>query len=294
MAYLLIVILADLKRLPELLQAWQDIGVPGVTILEGAGAYRATTWLARVGRIALDRLMEPEEVRRRVLLAAIDDEKLLEQAIAEAERVINGFDRPDSGVLMVLPLSQVEGVRKVRREALREPLPSAVHPEWLIERNTPIEEVTAVLNLQPVVVREDTPLDEVANAMLAQPNVHVACVVAEDGRLVGLLDLVSLADDLFFHILPEEFMSEATDLEQAMRYADKSRMRTAADAMAEPVWVKRGETVKDAFKRMHEHRLTGLPLVDERYRVVGFVSLLELLATCLQRKKENTHVEERT
>jgi len=291
MAHLLIVILGDVKRLPELLKAWQDIGVPGVTILEGAGAYRVTTWLGRVGRLALDRLTESEEVRRRVLLAAIDDEQLLEQAIAEAERVVNGFDRPDSGVLLVLPLSRVKGVRKPQRKPPQEQLPSAVHPQWFIERNTPVEEVTAILNLQPVIVQQDTPLDDVANAMLAQPNVHVACVVSQDGRLVGLLDLISLADDLFFHILPEEFMSETTDLEQAMRYADKSRMRTVADAMQEPVWVKRGETVKDAFKRMHQHRLTGLPVVDERYHVIGFVNLLELLATCLQRKKEDTHAE---
>ena len=118
--------------------------------------------------------------------------------------------------------------------------------------------------------------------MLAHPNVHVACVVAEDGRLIGLLGLRRLADDLFFHIMPEEFLSEVTDLEQAMQYAEMSRMRTAADAMQEAVWVKQGEAVEDAFKRMHEHRLSGLPVVDERYHVVGYVNLLELLAACVE------------
>jgi CBS domain-containing protein len=64
-----------------------------------------------------------------------------------------------------------------------------------------------------------------------------------------------------------------------------SGMRTVADAMKEPVWVKREETVKDAFKRMHEHSLPGLPVVDDSYHVVGYINLLELMAVCLHSEK---------
>ena len=118
--------------------------------------------------------------------------------------------------------------------------------------------------------------------MLAHPKVQVVCVVNEEGRLIGLLDIRDLADDLFFHILPEEFLSEITDLEGVGQFAQKMTMRTAADAMQKPVWVKRQETVKEAFKRMHEHRLPGLPVVDDLYHVVGYVDLLELMAACLE------------
>jgi CBS domain-containing protein len=71
-----------------------------------------------------------------------------------------------------------------------------------------------------------------------------------------------------------------------------SRMHTAGDAMQAPAWVKRGERVKDAFKRMHENRLPGLPMVDERYRVVGYINLLGLLAMCLQRGDKSPCAEE--
>ena len=71
-----------------------------------------------------------------------------------------------------------------------------------------------------------------------------------------------------------------------LAYANKSRMRTAADAMSKPVWVKQGETVKDAFKRMHENDLPGIPVIDSRYKVVGYIDLLELLAVCLKTKQE--------
>jgi len=280
MTHLLVVIIDDIKRMPALLEAWRNIGVPGVTILESVGGYRAATWLGRMGLSAL-RLFEAEEMRRRTLLAAIEDDDLLAQAIAEAERVINGFDRPDSGLLLVLPVTQIRGLHKAQLTLHRKTLPSAIQPEWMLRRDTPVETLSEILKLEPIIVQTDTPLDQVARAMLARPNVHVACVVTEDGRLAGLLDLLHLADDLFFHILPEEFLSEITDLEQVMQFAEKSRIRAAGDAMQEPVWVKRGETVKEAFKRLHEHRLPGLPVVDERYHVVGYINLLELLAVCL-------------
>ena len=290
MIYLLIVILDDLRLMPDLLRTWKEIGVPGATILESAGSYRASTWLSRVGLGALDRLFEAEEVRRRTLLVAIESDELLAQAIAEAERVVGGFDRPDSGLLLVLPVAQVRGLHKVQPRPRREKLPPAVRPDWVVQRDTPVEVVVETLNLEPTIVHLDTPLDEVAQAMFAHPRVHVVCVVNDDGRLVGVLDLRTLADDLFFHIMPEEFLSEVTDLEHAMQFAEMSGMRTAADAMHEPVWVKRGQTVKDAFKRMHEHNVPGLPVVDDRYHVTGYINLLELMAVCLEPAADNAEV----
>jgi CBS domain-containing protein len=278
MLHLLIVILDDLAILPALLTAWQAVGVPGVTILQSAGAYRTQTWLGRVGLGAIDRLFESDEVRRRTLLAAIEDDDLLKRAIAEAERLTGGFDRPNSGLLLVLPVLHARGLHKT--PAAREPLnsPGAVQPGWLRWRNEPVEAAAAILNLEPVVVGPDTRVDQIHTAMLAQPNVHVVCVVAEDSRLIGLLRLQDLVDALFFHVMPEEFFNEVTDLEHAMQFAEKSRVRTAADVMKEPVWVKQGETIKVAFKRMHEQQLSGLPIVDETYHVTGYINLLELLA----------------
>lgn len=291
MANLLIIILDDLNRMPALLQALRRIGVPGATILESAGAYRVESWLIRVGLGGLDRMFESREVRRRTILAAIEEEDLLAQAIAEAEQVMGGFDRPDSGLLLVVPVSQVKGLHKIMPKKTEDELPPAVYPNWVELRDKPVEEAVAILDLQPTIVNPDTPLNETAMMMLKHPNVHVVCVVAEDGRLIGLLGLRALADDIFFHIMPEEFLREIHHLEEAMDFADHVRMRTAADAMREPVWVKRGETVKDAFERMHEHKLSGLPVVDDRYHVVGYINLLELIALCCLPVDENSEGE---
>jgi len=288
MTHLLLVILDDVTRMPDLLQAWRTIGVPGTTILESVGAYRAESWLSRVGLGGLDRISDSKEVRRRTLMAAIEDDELLARAVAEAERVMDGFERPDSGLLLVLPVTQVKGLKKVMQQPSQDVLPPAVMPNWVVLRDTPIEEVVAVLNLEPTIVNEDTPLKEIPQKMLIHPDVHVTCVVAEDNRLVGLLGLRALADDLFFHIIPEEFLSEISDLDEALEFANRSHMRTAADAMQDPVWVKQGETVKDAFKRMHENDLAGLPVVNDLYQVVGYINLLELLAICMKQEDEVT------
>lgn len=292
MANLLIIILDDLTRMSDLLQTLRRIGVPGVTILESAGAYRVESWLNRVGLGGLDRLFESHELRRRTLLAAIEDDNLLAQAVAEAERVVEGFDRPDSGLLLVLSVSQVKGLHKVLPKPSEEALPPAVYPNWVALRDKPVEEAIAILDLEPTIVSPDTPLDETARLMLTHPNVHVVCVVANDGRLIGLLELRALADDIFFHIMPEEFLREIHDLDEAMEFAERSRMRTTADAMRDPVWVKQGETVKDAFERMHEHKLPGLPVVDERYHVVGYINLLELIALCCEPDEESSERED--
>lgn len=286
MSNLLLVILNDAGILPELLKVWREIGVPGTTILNSAGGHASGLWLSRVGLGALSNLFEAKEVQTRTLIAVFDDENLLAQAIAEAERIVGGFEHPNTGLMVVLPVSQAIGVQKKYPPPPQDVSPPALRSDWAVLRNTPIEKVDSLLGLEPTIVPGDTPLDEVARAMVKHPSVHVASVVAGDGRLIGLLDLSTLADDLYLHILPEEFLSEVTDLETSMAYANKTRTLTAEDAMIPAVWVKRGETVKEAFKRMHANKLSGLPLVDEQYHVIGYINLLELLSLCIQKNND--------
>lgn len=293
MSNLLLVILNDTSVLPDLLGVWREIGVPGTTILQSAGGHASRNWLSRVGLGAINNLFEAKEVETRTLMAVFDDEDLLAQAIAEAERIVGGFDRPNSGVVLVLPVSQTIGVHKSSPKPPQDVSPPSLRSDWSVLRDTLVESVDSLWSLEPTIVSAETQLEDVVRAMLKHPRVHLASVVAEDGRLVGLLKLDALADDLFFHILPEEFLSEITNLEKLMDYADKTRTLTAQDAMAPPVWVKRDDTVAEAFKRMHDNKLSGLPIVDDLYHVVGYINLLELLSLCIQVKNDADFPEEK-
>ena len=281
-AQLLMIILNDPKYLPEILHTWREVGVPGTTILNSAGGHRTRKLFSRIGLNALDNLFERREVEGKTLVATFEDEELLATAIGEAERIVGGFDRPDSGLLMVLPVTQALGIYKAPPKEEKAP-PPALNTNWSAMRNTPIEKLNEMMSLEPTIVKTDTPLEEVAGAMMAHQRVHVASVVAEDGRLVGVLSLRTLANSLFFHIVPEEFISEITDINKMMDFAGRSRCQTAEDAMKPPVWVKRGETAKDAFIRMHDNDLPGLPLVDERYHVIGYINMLEMLSIFIEK-----------
>ena len=283
MAHLLVVILHTASQLPKLLDAWHTINVPGITILDSAGGHRTRNWLQQVGLGAISELFTSDDVRSKTLLSVIEDDNLLEQAITEAERVIVDFYQPGSGLLFVLPVSRVIGIfrpkPKVEQEpAAPAPLSEAMTDAALIAREMLVAVVDKTLNLEPVIVQNSQPLIEVAQLMIKHPGVHVACVVDEQQRLVGLLSLRSLADDLLLAVFPEEFLSEAHDLEEALRFARLSRTQTAADAMIPAVWVKENDTLKDAFQRMHDNQLSGLPIINDHYEVTGYINLLEVLA----------------
>lgn len=281
MAHLLLLVIDDMAVLPALLEAWQSVGVPGVTILQSAGAYRTQKWLRRMGLSALDRLFDSEETSRRTLLAAIEEDAVLERAVAEAERLVGGFERPGSGLLLVLPVSRALGLHKAPPMEVDARSYEAPQLDWLAWRKKSAAEVARLFALQPVLVRRDTALEQIPQALMAQPGVQVVCVTSEDDVLVGLLPLSDLADALLFHEMPEEFLSEVTDLEGVIEFAERSRVRTAGDVMKPPVWVRQDEPLKLAFRRMHQHQLLGLPVVDETYHIVGYISLLALLlAAC--------------
>jgi CBS domain-containing protein len=215
----------------------------------------------------------------------------MEQAVAEAERLMDGFDRPNSGILLVLPIYKAKGMQKRKINERAVTLPPAIQPRWSVQRNSKVSDLLEILDLEPTIVKPDTPLEDVAKAMLEHPNVHIACVVNEEDRLVGIIGLRQLSNDIFFHITPEEFFSEVTSLDAAMEFAAESQKRIASDTMRSPVWIKRDELVKDAFERMHENNLSGLPVVDDRYHVTGYINLLELLAICLEEEPQDTSQE---
>lgn len=286
MAQLLIVILHKTTQLPALLNAWHQVGVPGVSIIDSAGGYRAKNWLERAGLSAVGDMLFPAETRNKILLAVIDEDALLQKAIAAAEQAVQDFDKPDRGILFTVPVGYALGITHPAQE------PHQPHPAELagstgqITRNTTVSAVHQILNLQPVLVQADQPLFEVAEAMLQQPAVTIACVLNPHGRLIGLLPLQTLAEDLFVSIVPEDFLAEAHSLENALHYADLSHAQTAAEAMRPAVSVYKTDRVKDAFRKMHDHLLDGLPIVDEQNHVTGYLSLLELLALYNQNRQD--------
>ncbi|MCL4506895.1 MAG: hypothetical protein M1434_11710 [Chloroflexi bacterium] len=100
----------------DILTAWEEAGVPGVTVLDSQGSHREEE--ARRDDlpliVSLRTVLSPEESNNRTLFSVIDDEDVLKQAIQAAQSIIGDFTDRHTGIMFVMPVSMAWGVLKVR------------------------------------------------------------------------------------------------------------------------------------------------------------------------------------
>ena len=301
----LIVILHNTDLLPDLLKAWRQVGVSGVTILPSAGSFQAENWARRRGLGSILNLLDQGNSPQLTLVSLIDDPEILERAVAEADRVVKGFDSPHSGILCTIPVGHVLGLQKwgpAKKKAtepeidsddgntsnlmkwfeedIRDKYGEAAILDWSTQRNTPVSEIIQVLTLKPSIVRVDTPVREVMAALLTNPGLPVAFVINNEERLMGIINITTLAEAVMAPVMPEAFIDTPGGYEKALKFADRNHEWMAADFMVESLYVFMDESLEQAYQRMQTQHLSGLPVVDKNYRVKGYVTLLELMAVC--------------
>ena len=279
MNFLIVIILNDTSLLPELLKRWRDLGVAGTTILKSEGGFTTEALSARLGLPGT--VFSRDFHQQRTIFSLVDDEAILENAVAQAEDLVGGFDRPGRGLLFVLPVARTLGLQKWGAAGAAGLAGLASMPEGKFERSTLISQVVRLLDLKPVTVSVSSTLEDALASLLENPRVKVASVVNESGYLVGLLDSMKLADGLLVNIFPEEFMSNLEELERIIQVSSQSRFHRVSDLMQAPVSVRTSDTIKGAFHSIHRSGLSGLPVVDDLHRVIGHLDLIELLAACL-------------
>jgi CBS domain-containing protein len=311
---LLVVILHDADRLPKLLKTWRKIGVPGSTILPSAGSYVAENWVTRSGLTSFLSIFDQNKLQQRTLLSLIDDPEVLEHAIAEAERVVKGFDSPNSGILFTIPIGDVLGLQKWNQLIEDEVAEEEVEPEneettrlmqwfeedvkerygkdallmdWSKQRNTTIKEILAQLRPGPTIVRVDTPLFDVVNQLHTNPGMPAACVVNNEDRLVGVITLKALADIMMAAVMPEAYINDPDEYDKAVQFADVNQLPIAAAIMTDPVYAVENQSLEQVYQRMKDRRLSGIPVVDKLYRVKGFITLMSLMSVCFPKNRND-------
>jgi CBS-domain-containing membrane protein len=146
-----------------------------------------------------------------------------------------------------------------------------------ITQATRIDRADRLLSIGPVVVRADASLREIAEKAVENTGCRVIAVVDAHDRLIGVIPIRVLVNDIFLKIVPELFLGEIVDIDAALQYARHVGARTAADILLPSVFARGEETLRDAFRRMHDAKLNGLPIVDDQHHVVGYVDQLEML-----------------
>jgi nitrogen regulatory protein P-II 1 len=105
-------VINNLERLPELLEAWAEAGIPGATVLQSAGLHCLRTCKYRDDLPlipSLDSLLRGSEESNRTCFAIADDTEV-DAIIAATEAALGKLDAPNTGILFVVPLLRVVGL----------------------------------------------------------------------------------------------------------------------------------------------------------------------------------------
>ena len=113
--YIILFILHDYEKLEDLLDAWEEVGVRGATILRSSGMGRVRQMALRDDlplMPSLDALFEHEEYLNRTLFTVIDDEAMIDQLVEVTQNVVGDLLKPDTGFMVVLPALRAYGLNK--------------------------------------------------------------------------------------------------------------------------------------------------------------------------------------
>ena len=115
MTHLLVFVLDNIDQYPDILEAWEAAGIPGMTILYSTGLGRLRQRALRDDlplMPGLDDLLAAQEFHHRTLFSVIEDETVLQRVIDATRAVIGDFSRHHTGLLFVVPVTQALGLEK--------------------------------------------------------------------------------------------------------------------------------------------------------------------------------------
>lgn len=111
MTYLLIMVLDDSTRLNEVLAAWKEAGVPGITILESTGLNRVLPRHSAQSMYAgFSQVFGGGRVGHHTLFAIINSLELADAAAEATTAILGDLAKPHTGIMCAVPIAQTWGV----------------------------------------------------------------------------------------------------------------------------------------------------------------------------------------
>jgi len=120
MPELVILVVDDATKVTDVLNAWLQAGVSGVTLLDSSGLghefgnYGARSDLPLMP--SLESLLRVREEKGRTLFTVVPDGFDVEALIAATETVTGELDDPDTGILFTLPISRARGLHRRQKK----------------------------------------------------------------------------------------------------------------------------------------------------------------------------------
>jgi nitrogen regulatory protein PII len=117
--FFVLFVLHDESKLSALMEAWSEAGVVGITVLPSTGMGRISQFAALREDVPLfpslsALLSEHDELLNRTLFTIVHDQGTVDRLVQATERVTGSLDEDNTGILAVMPVPQVYGLRRTR------------------------------------------------------------------------------------------------------------------------------------------------------------------------------------
>ncbi|MBG7610396.1 MAG: CBS domain-containing protein [Anaerolineae bacterium] len=90
-------------------------------------------------------------------------------------------------------------------------------------------------------------------------------------------------------VVPEAFIDDPDGYNTALKYINPDQFRFAADIMSDPVYAMLTDNLSTTYQRMRAKHISGMPVVDQFYRIQGYITLLEVIAACFPNEMNDDH-----
>lgn len=111
---LVVLVLDCTEQCHDVLNAWEEAGAGGITILESTGMRRMQAAMKDDLPLmpSLRDLVAGQEAHHRTLFTVVPDEATVDRICAATERVVGDLSQPNTGLLFVVPVSRVLGLHR--------------------------------------------------------------------------------------------------------------------------------------------------------------------------------------
>ena len=112
MPSMVVLVLHDLSRFTDIMNAWHDAGAPAVTILEGLGTREPKEQARRELPLmpSIRDVFQAEDMPRTTVFSIVPD-AIVDQLGEVTEELLGDLSEPGKGIFFVLPVTRVIGLR---------------------------------------------------------------------------------------------------------------------------------------------------------------------------------------
>ena len=106
--FMIMFVLDDTSHLDQVLDAWSNLGVSGVTVIESTGLHRHHLKHVPMRYAYGDTSLE--ESGNSTLFAIVESEHMIQLCLQSIEQIVGDLDEPNTGVFSAWPLTITKGI----------------------------------------------------------------------------------------------------------------------------------------------------------------------------------------